>query len=323
MNTAPERGEHPVLTVIRERLAAGSLPGQRSDPYRVALAIEGGGNRGIISGGMAQALYEHGLLTAFDAMYGSSSGALTAVWLLAEDLPTALTAWTDAKFMARFATPTNLLRRRPLVDLEWLTTKYYDRTLSLDTARVLASPITMHPLATDTATGRPVDLHPFIVDKATLYLAMRASAALPVVAGRPVELNGSRYLDAGLVETVPLDTPLTSGVTHMLVLSSRREGDVSHDSPMVQRVTGAWLRRAAPATRQPFLQRGAYAAAVAERLAKHNIDYDTLPAVFTIRPAPDSRAIGRMTANADELRAGLAAGRAAMLGALSTASFIS
>jgi hypothetical protein len=46
---------HPVAEVLRRRHAEGSRPGARTDPHRVVLAVEGGGARGAVSGGMAQA----------------------------------------------------------------------------------------------------------------------------------------------------------------------------------------------------------------------------------------------------------------------------
>jgi hypothetical protein len=66
---------HEVLRVLGARTAEGSLPGARNDGFRVALAIEGGGMRGTISAGMALALDELGLASAFDAVYGASAGA--------------------------------------------------------------------------------------------------------------------------------------------------------------------------------------------------------------------------------------------------------
>ena len=51
---------HEVLRVIDERVRSGSKPGQRSDAYRLALSIEGGGMRGTVSAGMAIALFELG-----------------------------------------------------------------------------------------------------------------------------------------------------------------------------------------------------------------------------------------------------------------------
>ena len=73
---------HEVLRVLAARAQAGSQPGRRDDGFRVALAIEGGGMRGTVSAGMALALDELGLVTAIDAVYGASAGAITAAWLL-------------------------------------------------------------------------------------------------------------------------------------------------------------------------------------------------------------------------------------------------
>src|ERR1041384_90412 len=73
---------HPVMRLISRRHADGSRPGYRSDGHRIALAIEGGSSRGTYSSGMVMALEELGLTRCFDAVYGSSAGALNGAWLL-------------------------------------------------------------------------------------------------------------------------------------------------------------------------------------------------------------------------------------------------
>lgn len=293
-------------------MAAGSRPGRRTDGHRLALSIEGGGNRGVIAGGMALALEERGILQAVDAVYGSSSGALTAAWLLSGDLATGMDAWTEPASFAEYSRPTHPLRRRPLIDLDWLIKEYYDRTLGLDAEHILANPVSMHPLATDAATGRAADLHPHIHDKASLHRAMRASCSLPIVAGHPVTLAGARYLDAGVAEAIPLETPLAAGTTHLLVLSSRRDGELSRDPVWARRLTGAWLRRHAPATRQAFLARATRSAAVAEQLARHNNEPGSVPSIMTIRPAHDAPHVGRTESDGAVMTAGYAAGHDAM-----------
>ncbi len=66
---------HRVLDLLFERRAAGSTPGTRSDPHRLALVIEGGGSRAAYSTGMIGAIHDLGLTDCFDAVYGSSAGA--------------------------------------------------------------------------------------------------------------------------------------------------------------------------------------------------------------------------------------------------------
>lgn len=71
MRAPADKETTDVLRVLRERLRAGSTPGNRTDGLRVALSIEGGGMRGAVSAGMALALHELGLVPAFDAVYGA------------------------------------------------------------------------------------------------------------------------------------------------------------------------------------------------------------------------------------------------------------
>jgi len=312
--------EHRVLQVLRQRIAAGSRPRGRDDGNRVVLAVEGGGNRGVLPGGMALELAESGLLQAFDAVYGSSSGALTGAWLLSSEIAKGLRAWTDPASYARSTRLWNPLRGRPIFDLRWLIEHYYDRTLGLDAASILANPISLHPLATDASTGMAVDLAPFIHDRTSLHTAMRASSAVPLLAGDPVELAGRRYLDAGLAESVPLDTPIAAGATHLLVLASRKDGDYTNDPAPVRALTARWLRRTAPGACETFLGRNARASSVAERLTHHNQDDTSQPAVLTVRPAADSPHVSRREGDAGVMRSAAGAGRAAMRAALSGAT---
>jgi hypothetical protein len=93
--------------VLATRARAGSQAGARQDGFRVALAVEGGGMRGTISAGMALALDELGLVTAFDAVYGASAGAITAAWLLSR--PQGLRGWTEPAYARAFIRRSGLL----------------------------------------------------------------------------------------------------------------------------------------------------------------------------------------------------------------------
>jgi len=263
---------HEVLRVLGERARAGSLPGERRDRFRVALAIEGGGMRGTISAGMALALDELGLVSAFDAVYGASAGAITGAWLLSR--PQGLLGWTEPAYARAFIRRSALLRGRPVADIRALIEELYQTTFPMDFAAVLASPVEFHPLATDAATGQSTDLRPLCGTPADLRLALRASAALPLLAGPPVQFDGRRFYDAGLSESVPYRTALAQGATHVLVLRSRRgpiavpeDGRVPGRSARV--IARTALRRETPALRAAFLGRDARLAADDRRLAEY------------------------------------------------------
>lgn len=212
---------HEVLRLLQERRQSGSRPGHRDDPYRIALSVEGGGMRGTVSAGMALALHELGLVSAFDAVYGSSAGAITGAWLLSST-PEGLRGWADPDYARNLIRWSSLLRGRPVVDVRTLIEVVYQTEFPMDFASVLASPVEYHPLGTDAESGESTDLRPLIGNPVELRLALRASASLPFLAGPPVELRGRRFYDAGVAESVPFRTPLDQGATHVLVLRSRR-----------------------------------------------------------------------------------------------------
>jgi predicted patatin/cPLA2 family phospholipase len=309
---------HEVLRALATRHRAGSQPLARDDGLRIALIIEGGGMRGIISAGMALTLDELGLVPAFDTVYGASAGAITGAWLLSR--PEGLRGWAEPGYAKTLIRRSALLRGRPVVDIRALIEDLYQTTFPMDFAAVLASPVELHPLATDAATGQSTDLRPFIGNPAELRLALRASAALPLLAGPPVEFAGRRFYDAGVSESVPYRTALAQGATHLLILRSRRapapspDGGPPRSARLLARTT---LRRDTPALRATFLARESRRAADDQLLA----DYEaasavtsvpaTYPAVFSIRPAADSPAVSRLTTDGAVLHAALEAGRAA------------
>lgn len=294
---------HRVVPVLVERMATGSRPGARTDKHRLALAIEGGGMRGSVSAGMAFALQELGLLNAFDAVYGASAGAISAAWLLSSR-PQGLRGLADARFAKAVVRRRNLLRGRPMVDLKRLIEDVYLNQFPLDYASVLDNPIEFHPLATDVDTGEPVDLHSELTDVRALRLAVRASAALPVLAGGPVHLGGRRYYDAGLAESVPFRQALRDGATHVLVLRSKPQLDgdpVVRFGPTLgsRFVAGVALRRHSPQLRAAYLGRPARLADDDRLLAAYDVDTAASAdsAVLSIRPDPSTPCLGRLQAH--------------------------
>ena len=99
---------HEVLRALAARQGTGSRPLARDDGLRIALIIEGGGMRGVISAGMALALDELGLVPAFDAVYGASAGAITGAWLLSR--PEGLLGWAEPAYVKTLIRRTALLR---------------------------------------------------------------------------------------------------------------------------------------------------------------------------------------------------------------------
>jgi predicted patatin/cPLA2 family phospholipase len=283
----------------------------------VALVVEGGGMRGAVSGGMALGLDELGLSGAFDAAYGSSAGTLNAMWLVSGRLKDGIPTWTDAGLVEELISRRRALRREPVVAIETLVEQTYEQLSPGLFAAVLASRTELHPIATDVDTAEAVDLHGHITDETSVREAIRASATLPMLSGPPVEIDGRRYLDAGLSAAIPFRAAFADGATHVLVLRSRRQGDVTAaPSGMSARVTAGLLGRIGPAIAGTFLTRAEREGADEDLLARHDQDPQMTPHVLSIRPAPGSPVPSRLERDIDVVRAGLEAGRQALHRAL-------
>jgi len=319
---------HEVLRLIEERARSGSQPGRRTDPYRIALSIEGGGMRGTVSAGMALALHELGTVNAFDAVYGASAGAITAAWLLSST-PEGLRGWAAPEYARTLIRWSSLLRGRPVVDVRSLIEVVYQTEFPMDFDSVLASPVEYHPLGTDAETGESTDLRPLIANPVELRLALRASASLPFLAGPPVELRGRRFYDAGVAESIPFRTPLAQGATHVLVLRSRRPlaingadphptgstGSTGPDVSLVLRpprsvrlLTRTTLRNESLALRTALLTRRVRTAADVARISAMGAEGKTL----MIYPPATTPPVSRLTTDSRLLTAALESGREAV-----------
>jgi predicted patatin/cPLA2 family phospholipase len=273
--------------------------------------------RGAVSGGMTLALEEHGLARAFDAVYGSSAGALNALWLVSGRASAGIRTWTDGEWLASLIRRRRALVRRPVVDVDGLVLRRYEQLSPGLYEALLASPTEFHPLATDVATGTAIDLHPLICDVPTLRAALRASSMLPLLAGPPVALAGRRLLDAGLSAAIPIRAALADGATHILVLRSRRAGETA----VVPMGTGARLTSSLLARIDPQVARAFHARAPAEledeALLERHMSDDTLePRILQLRPLPGSPVPGRLERDIVTVRGGFEAGHRAAREAL-------
>ncbi len=304
---------HPVLAALRER-----PPGAR-----VALVIEGGGMRGAVTGGMALAVERLGLTGAFDAVYGTSAGALNAMWLVAGRVERGSQTWWDPTLVHTLIEPRRALRGGRIVDTETLVEERYD-VLSPGVFRAaLDAPATLHPMATDVDTGAPVDLRPTITDEASLRRALRASSALPLLAGGPVPIDDRRFLDGGLTVAIPFRRAIEDGATHVVVLRSRRLGDITQPPSRVSgRLVGGLLRRISPATAGAYLGRAVAEGRDEAELAERDAGRIASPAWLSVRPLPDSPVPSRLERDVGVVREALEAGEEAARQVLAAASAI-
>ena len=294
-----------VLQLLGERSRHGSTPGHRTDDARLVLVIEGGSSRGAYSAGMAVAIEQLNLLPLFDAVYGSSAGALNAAWLLCGRAEKTMHAWWDPTVMRGTIDPRRALRRQPVVDTRFLVHTVYTEIMIMGFQENLDSPIEFHPLATDALTGESTDLRSRIHDQASLQAALRATTAMPFMTGEPVEVGGRRFVDAGVSESVPIRTPLAQRATHIVALRTKRSDEqITPPTRLERLVLTRWFARYAPGAAAPWLNRVAVRGED-ERLLTSS------PAILQIRPPLGSGDVGRTERGEAVLREAVRTGRQA------------
>jgi predicted patatin/cPLA2 family phospholipase len=302
--------DHPVVRTLLRRREEGSRPGARTDGRRVALVIEGGGMRGVVSAGMTAAIEQLGLRDAFDEVHGASAGAFNAAFLLAGQAAYLATLYGYGFGDPRFVSLLRALRGGALFDLDHVINQVWTRQRPLRFEELAATGIDLHCTATDADRAAIVDLTD-LRGRHDICCALRASGRLPWLAGGPVEFRGMRLLDATLAEAIPVHVARTTA-TDLLVLQTRPHG-VAHQplSPLIAKLTDRYLRPINPDLIHLRETRSERYDALTAELAARAADPASQPAVCVIRPAAgasvisqmESRQLALQTAGADGMRA--------------------
>jgi predicted patatin/cPLA2 family phospholipase len=214
---------HPVADLLRARRAEDSVPGARHDPHRVALVLEGGGMRGVVSAGMTAALERLRLTPCFDLVVGSSAGALNAAALLAGVAQPAAAMYHGILASRQFVNPARLLVGRPALDVSFVLAHVSADIDEGRHVRTIESPIPLHCVALDVETATPAEFTGMRT-RDDLVRVLLATTRMPLVGGPPVPIDGRRYIDGALSCPIPVSTALDAGATHVLVLQTRPQG---------------------------------------------------------------------------------------------------
>jgi predicted patatin/cPLA2 family phospholipase len=220
--------------------------------------------------------------------------------------------------MERVTRPGRGLRGQPVVDVEYLIHTVGEEIVPFDWQAVLDAGIPLHPVATDVETGEAVDLHDTIVDKASLQRALRASAAVPLLAGLPIEIDGRRYVDAAVAEPIPFHTALDQGATHVLVLRTRRSDQTAIDATRLEKALVSRLGAVnVPGLVHVLGNRLENRRADDRRLAHATASPDDQgPFLLEVRPPAGADTINPLETDPDVLRRGIETGQRALHEAL-------
>jgi predicted patatin/cPLA2 family phospholipase len=288
---------HPVAEVLRSRRDSGSRPGQRDDPYKVGLAVEGGGMRGVVSGGMLVALEELGYADAFDDVYSCSSGALNGAYFVARDTWFPLSIYFDDLSSGHFLDFARALRRQMPMNLDYVLDEVLTNRKPLDYATATTSAQRLHIMVTDVDALKTVDLTDF-TSADDLRAALRASAWLPVVTTGTSSVRGMRCVDGAVLQRHPFRSARADGCTHILSLSTKPIGQAPERATVGNRLAARFLDRLQPGLGRGFLDAvHTYVTEELPYLRKSRLMPDGDVAVLDLAPLPRTPEVRRHETN--------------------------
>lgn len=233
--------DHPVLEALWRRRKKGDKPGARSDDFKIGLAVEGGGMRGVVSASMLSAIEDQGLAPAFDAVYAASSGAINSAYLLAGDCWYPLSIYYDDLLNREFLDFRRFVSGNVL-NLDYAYGVVVDQLKPLDYQAVIDSPVPLHIAITLVDELRTELIRDF-TSQADLRSALVGTAWLPVAVRGTSEFRGQRVVDGGVLTPHPYRLALDDGCTHVLSLSTRPIRPPRDRSSLTQRYAARHLDR--------------------------------------------------------------------------------
>lgn len=258
---------------------------------RTSLILEGGGMRGAFTAGVLDLFLDKDLL--FRDVYGVSAGACQACSYLCRQRGRAIKIWMDYCQDKRFCSFSSLIKTGDLFNADFNYHQIPEELIPIDNAAYHAADAHFYVVVTNIGTGQAEYLP--VYDMLDDVAIVQASSSLPLVS-RPVEINGQRYLDGGIADSIPLARAKSDGyIKHVMVL------------------TQASGYRKTPNKAMPLIARKykAYPGLVNTLRNRHTVYNDTLDLIeaereegraFIIQP-PETPNVGRIEHDPKKLKA--------------------
>ena len=186
---------------------------------KTGLVVEGGGMRCAYSAGLLDRFMENGI--TFDYCIGVSAGSANTASYVAGQKGRNIRFYTEHVDDPRYFGLRSFLKTGDIFGLEYI---YGDLTNSggkdpIDYQAIMDSPMEFKIVATNAFTGEPeyFDKTQMIKDD---YRHIMASCAIPA-ACRPVEVEGNKYYDGGVADSIPVQRALDDGCEKLIVILSK------------------------------------------------------------------------------------------------------
>ncbi|OOE71419.1 patatin-like phospholipase family protein [Salinivibrio kushneri] len=205
-------------TVLTDNaLTASAQSGTRARPQRIALVLQGGGQRGIFTAGVLDAFLTH-RFDPFELYFGTSAGALNMSAYVCQQYQYGYRFITQLTTQERFFHLMKYVRRQHYMDLDWaLDTALPGKETALDmeAARRHLQSRYAYACATDVDTLQPAF---FSLTEDSWPDALKATCAIPLLYPHPVTIGTHRYVDGGVTAAIPVKEAFARGADIIVVV---------------------------------------------------------------------------------------------------------
>lgn len=257
---------------------------------KVGLVLEGGGMRALFTAGVLDALLDIKELD-IDGIVGVSAGALFGVNYVSGQKERAI------RYNKKYARD-----KRYMGFYSWITTgnavneefAFYEIPFKLDVfdqEKFKQSKIDFYVVMTNVESGKPEYVLIKDVFKQMEYL--RATSALPF-ASKIIEINGKKYLDGGISDSIPIDYCEGLGYDKIILLLTRPKNTHKEDK---LNFLYKLVYRKYPNLVERLINMGKDYEVVLKKIK----DLENENKIFVIRP-PEVLKIGRLEKNEDKIQ---------------------
>ena len=257
---------------------------------KVGLVLEGGGMRALFTAGVLDALLDIKELD-IDGIVGVSAGALFGVNYVSRQKERAI------RYNKKYARD-----KRYMGFYSWITTgnavneefAFYEIPFKLDVfdqEKFKQSKIDFYVVMTNVESGKPEYVLIKDVFKQMEYL--RATSALPF-ASKIIEINGKKYLDGGISDSIPIDYCEGLGYDKIILVLTRPKNTHKEDK---LNFLYKLVYRKYPNLVERLINMGKDYEVVLKKIK----DLENKNKIFVIRP-PKVLKIGRLEKNEDKIQ---------------------
>ena len=183
---------------------------------KTGLVLEGGGKRGIYTAGVLDVFLENGI--SFDGVIGVSAGAIHGCSYVSEQMGRSIRYNLKYGNDYRFMSFLSWLLTGNVVDTKFCYHTLPEKLDPFDNQTFMNSKTDFYVVCSNVETGKPEYILCKDMVKEIDYL--RASASLPFVS-RIVKLNGKKYLDGGITDSIPFAAFKEMGYDKLVVITTR------------------------------------------------------------------------------------------------------